>query len=50
LPQTDFDDVDAQKVVVSFGHCGSTLHSQVAEPAAPVHVVWMPHATAAPVA
>ena len=50
LPQTDFDDVDAQNVVVSFGHCGSTLQAQVAAPAAPVQVVWTPQAIAAPVA
>jgi hypothetical protein len=50
LPQIDFVDVDWQNVVVSLAQLGSTLHWQVAAPAAPVHVVCAPQATGAAVA
>src|SRR5690348_1145964 len=49
-PQIDFVEVVAQNVSVADAQFGSTLHMQVAAPAAPVQVVCVPQATAAPVA
>jgi hypothetical protein len=45
--QIDFVDVEAQKVSVPEAQFGSTLHAQVAAPAAPVQVVCVPQATGA---